>query len=268
MTAKLESIPKNKNHISANDGGDNPLIYEAGTNKNLTPNEVQGKGATYDQLTYSDPSLVGYWPFDEGSGITTKDYSGNEHDGILCNGSTFGVQGPTWTTGKVGSALSFDGADDYVRIEDVSALSPTSAFTIAYWYKFNNPLINPVILNKRDGSNHEYQVSIVSGNQLQVCILGTGGGCYYSSLYTEDTNWHYLVATFNDAQNFIRAFRDNILIISVATIATFSDTPAPLFLGGYAGNLGNQYPGLIDEVRIYNRALSDSEIKVLYDATK
>src|SRR3989338_1965645 len=59
--------------------------------------------------------LVGYWTFDEGAGTTANDSSGNNNTGTLTNG-------PTWTTGKIGQALNFDGSDDYVKIPGTATL--------------------------------------------------------------------------------------------------------------------------------------------------
>jgi hypothetical protein len=83
-----------KNQASKNDQDNYPHLYSVGTDKRLI-DQAQG--------------LVGYWPFDEGGGTIAKDYSGNGNNGTLVNN-------PTWTTGKVGGALSFDGANDYVRV--------------------------------------------------------------------------------------------------------------------------------------------------------
>ncbi len=105
-----------KHPASKNDGDNYPHLYSVGTNKRLI-DQAQG--------------LVLYLPFDEGSGTIAKDYSGNGNDGTLCNGATCGVQGPTWTTGKVGGALSFDGVDDYVIVPDSASLNITNAITLA-----------------------------------------------------------------------------------------------------------------------------------------
>src|SRR3990167_283101 len=72
--------------------------------------------------------LVGYWNFDEGSGATVADSSGNGNTGTLTNG-------PTWTTGKIGQALSFDGSNDYVDAGTGSSLNLASSLTVSAWIK-------------------------------------------------------------------------------------------------------------------------------------
>jgi hypothetical protein len=266
VTAKLESIPKNKNHISANDNGDNPLIFEAGTDKKLTPNEVQGRGATYDQLTYSDPSLVGYWPFEEGTGTTTKDLSGNGNNGTLCNGSTCGVQGPTWTTGKVGGALIFDGVDDYV---DTSLIfNSPSYFTVAAWVK-----VPPQSTQKNvAGTSFRHPQLLVLNSGYSRIQFGSSAGFpgINSTIQVVDNNWHYLVGVLN--VNTLKIYIDGNINNSGNPGSTPYDNTLYHFQIGAFGppsaGLQQTLQGLIDEVRIYNRALSDAEIQALYNATK
>jgi hypothetical protein len=79
------------------------------------------------QRLKAEEGLVGYWSFDEGEGTIAHDYSGNSNDGT--------IYGATWVDGKVGKALSFDGVDDYVRVNDSSNFDITDAITIEAWIK-------------------------------------------------------------------------------------------------------------------------------------
>src|SRR5262245_59107499 len=72
--------------------------------------------------------LVGYWTFDEGTGTVASDSSGHNNTGTLKNG-------PLWTTGKLNTALQFDGIDDYVEVANSPSLSPTSAVSVSFWIK-------------------------------------------------------------------------------------------------------------------------------------
>ena len=74
----------------------------------------------------SEPGLVAHWKFDEGSGTTASDASGNGNTGTLING-------PQWTAGKVGNALYFDGIDDVITVADSNSLDLSSAFTLSAW---------------------------------------------------------------------------------------------------------------------------------------
>ena len=75
-----------------------------------------------------DPSLVGYWPFNEKTGKKAEDASGNGNDGKL-------IDGPKWVEGKFGSALEFGGDGSYVEVADDPSLDLTNAATVMAWFK-------------------------------------------------------------------------------------------------------------------------------------
>src|SRR3989344_3227356 len=93
--------------------------------------------------------LVGHWTFDEGSGTTAQDSSGNNNTGILTNG-------PTWTTGKIGQALNFDGVDDYVDVANESNFDfeRTDPFSISLWVNYNTTATNMALVNKMQPSGN------------------------------------------------------------------------------------------------------------------
>ena len=79
--------------------------------------------------------LVGYWPFNEGTGTAAMDSSGDGNTGILLNG-------PTWSSGKSGLALAFDGTNDYVEIPHAQSLNLSTALTVSVWIN-NETLMDP-----------------------------------------------------------------------------------------------------------------------------
>jgi len=262
ITAKLENIPKTKSHSLANDDGDHPLILEAGSNKKLTPNEVQGRGATYEQLTYSDPSLVGYWSFDEGSGTTAYDYSGNNNHGTLYNG-------PQWVDGKVGKALRFDGVDDYVKANANGVSSGSNPRSILIWINpaTNTNLWGIVGYGSGNCTGKQFYIGRQSGNRFTFW-----GGCadyHFPSDYVYSNEWSFLVITFDGV--LVRGYKNGLL---KGKVSKPINTPniSKIIIGAESTTDGNSFrgyfPGLIDEVRIYNRALSNEEIKALYEATR
>ena len=91
-------------------------------------------------------NLISYWTFDEGVGNVAGDWAGANHGT---------VHGATWTTGKVGGALSFDGGDDYVEVPDNANLRP-EAFTIEAWVNIADYSTNPIVGN-RDVDLQSYQ---------------------------------------------------------------------------------------------------------------
>ncbi|MHC4629535.1 MAG: hypothetical protein ACYTDV_21380 [Planctomycetota bacterium] len=75
---------------------------------------------------HADPSLVGWWRLDDGSGTTATDSSGNGNDGTLTGG-------PTWALGRLSGALEFDGVDDYVEVPHAQILTVDNEVTVMAW---------------------------------------------------------------------------------------------------------------------------------------
>jgi len=265
LTAKLEKDENNgPNSISAKDGGSSNYIYEAGTNKNITPIAIE-------EGSKRGGPLVLYLPFDEGNGTTAYDSSGNSNNGTLIDASTTNSDGntpPQWTTGKVNKALSFDGVDDYVNINDAPSLQITNALTLEAWLNF------PVgaagsrgVVQKYPTQDWDYMLYL-SGYGYPSIYFKNPAGDNYSLEYAidhRDGKWHHWVGTFDG--RYLKIYVDGILRGTRDTGGTTIRVTAgqPLhIMHGYGGYI----KGLIDEVRIYNRALSADEIKALYDATK
>jgi hypothetical protein len=265
VEAKLES----NFQASLNDGGDSGGFYEKGTNLTLTPPEARsGSRLTKDDvdkiLKISCPTcsqgLVGYWSFDEGSGTIAKDYSGNGNDGTIYGGAT-------WTTGKVGSALSFDGVNDYVNVPDATMLRIPGDITIVFWMKKKLEATDwQRIVGKGNSAYRNYGVWEEAGTGKKILFQQYGGGCNFFSNGTVELNQWYFIASVRQNLTVGKIFiNDQITQASCSSGSTYTSSD-PLTIG-YAG-FHTYFPGLIDEVRIYNRALSDSEIKALYYATK
>src|SRR3990167_11398888 len=87
-------------------------------------------GASVDWSHSLSRELVGFWLFNENGGLRAFDIA-RKNDGILTGG-------PTWVSGNFGPALSFDGSNDYVLVNDNSALDVTGALTASVWFKMNN----------------------------------------------------------------------------------------------------------------------------------
>ena len=95
------------------------------------------------------PSPVGHWSFDDGVGVTATDLSGNGNTGVLVNE-------PTWTTGRLGSALSFDGVNDYVEVAHSDSLNLRTELTVSTWV-YNQGIYDPLL------QNSEYHIIAAKG---------------------------------------------------------------------------------------------------------
>lgn len=199
--------------------------------------------------------LIGYWKFDEGSGTTAYDSSGNRKNGTLTNG-------PAWVDGKYGKALLFDGTNDYVAIPDLYASSPSS-LTIVAW--INSPLTGigsiPFIHHCRNGEfflNNEAQGYVGTGVKL------TNGVWYVISAPTTANVWHHIVGTWIKG--------DSIKLYIDGTLVNQTSVPNYYLFNAYWENaaIGSRYGwhaffnGTIDEVMVFGRALNAEEIQTLY----
>jgi len=245
LTALFESDKYTEK--AAKDGGVDLAEYEVGTDLGLAP------------FTHG---LVGYWKFDEGSGTIAYDSSGYNNNGTLYNS-------PTWTTGKVGGALSFDGADDYVDAGNGESFNMSNAITIAAW-----------IYPRYSGSNEQL---IISKGGPGFYSTGWRVGIKYGNIrihYFDDieqrsinyipyspNQWYHIVFS-GSVGGGMKAYLNGVVQPTTYLFTNgLTTNTLNLNIGRYS--LGSSYfNGLIDEVRLYNRALSDAEIKAIYNATK
>jgi hypothetical protein len=211
---------------------------------------------------YNESGLVGSWHLSEGTGILATDSSGENNNGTLVNS-------PTWTTGKYGGGLSFNGTNQTVSIPHSSSIKPTSQITISAWVKPTNITTNTYyeIYRKEETDRH---LLAFQGNGT---ILGFGitTGSVYAELdvsitagdYT-DGNWHHIVATYDGSVK--KIYSDGVLIGSANASGAIGATGTATAYIGSLGNSSEFFNGLIDEVRLYNRALSNSEVSDHYNA--
>lgn len=203
----------------------------------------------------SRTGLVGEWHFDGDA----KDSSGYGNDGT--------IYGATFVDGKFGNALSFDGMNNYVSVADASSLKPTQ-ITIAAWINPNSFMQWGTVLTKSSYSSWDDGYGLAH-------YLGSNDINFFINNYNYNktsTNisigqWSYIVGTY-DGSN-IKLYVNGQLKSSFAYLGSISNSNQPLLLGMGTGGEGNKFlwNGLIDEVRIYNRALSAKEISTNYDST-
>ncbi len=250
LTALLESTEKHSPAI--NDGGRNVGVFEIGSNTGLTPST-------------RDLGLVGSWKFDEGNGITADDSSGNSNTGTLFNN-------PTWqssTNCKSGVCLSFDGSDDYVDVGNKSSLDPTQEATIIVWVKFNqlpSAAGRHMAIATKSGTAADFDIQAQNNNDKFYFYVANGLNVI-SNTAIQTGQWYFVAATYK-AYESLKMYINGSLE-NTTNISTARNTNSNSFQIAQSAVWGSrQLNGLIDEVRVYNRALSADEVKTLYDTTK
>src|SRR6266498_145715 len=219
-------------------------------------------------LTVTNPPPNGTGPvaaysFNEGAGTTVADSSGNNNTGTLVNG-------PIWTGGMYGSALSFDGLSDYVDLGDPVTLQLTGSMTISGWINAALfPVDDAAIVSKRDSGEVGYQLdtTIDAGPRTIGFKLTNASGGYmfrYGASTLQPNQWYHVAGVYDAAAQTLSVYLngqlDNGLLIGTIT-ATQLNSLLNVNIGRRAGRSGFEFNGLIDEVRIYNRALSPAEIQ-------
>ena len=149
--------------------------------------------------------LVGYWSFNEGTGTTATDFSGNGNHGTL---STSGGEVPTWTNGKRGKALSFDAVDDFVNAGSGASLDVTGTFTIALWAK-KNSLSGTDGFTVRSDAEGTYSFG-TSNDQLFLFLISNTELSTNANMVTN--RWYHVVVTYNASTNSIIFYVDGVPI--------------------------------------------------------
>lgn len=203
-----------------------------------------------------DPkSVVGIWLFNEGKGEEAKDSSGNGNDGNLTGN-------PKWVNGKFGKALEFDGVDDYVDV-GAGKFDTISDGTIALWFNHGGTGgVNRVIFgHSKDGSNRS--PIFVSDSTQKIAFEIIMGGVNHD-IYSDKTvaagTWYYMAVTFGT--DGMKMYVDGVQQADKDPITWGYDdigTSAENMIGRHLG--GHHFPGIIDEVAIFNVALKEGDIQ-------
>jgi hypothetical protein len=213
--------------------------------------------------------LAAYWTFDEGSGTQAADSSGQGNTATLLNGTG-------WASGVVGSgALSFDGVNASASVADSSSLEITGDLTIALWIKHNAlPATNSWMMYLWKGQNNQESYGFGAYNDSSGCrlsfeFLDTTGTLQYFSQGTGlplagTGSWVHVAVVLDHTHQQLLFFNHGQQVSVSAMPQSMASMASPLVIGQQSMS-GYTFPmnGLIDDLRIYNRALSASEVSAL-----
>jgi O-glycosyl hydrolase len=197
--------------------------------------------------------LVAAYGFDEGSGASAGDTSGNSLTGSIANAS--------WTSaGKFGNALEFNGLSSWVTIDAASALDLTTELTLEAWVRPTALSGWRTVILKEAATEEVYGLYASQDGPSPLGAVRIGG--FYSTATSGATvpldSWSHLASTY-DGQ-FLRLYVNGTEVASVPAAGTVEVSSGALRIGGNA-IWGEFFAGLIDEVRIYNRALTAAEVQ-------
>jgi len=217
-------------------------------------------------------SPVGHWSMDEGYGGTAYNTgNGSSIDGTLGTGTS----APTWTNdGKFGKALSFDGSNDFVAITDnnIFSINTTNKLTASGWFYLDALAARQSVISKGSGSNYEWDFRIETDGKIGAWVYTAAGGTYLSAVSAASTitagQWYQttMVVDF-DKPELILYLNGVALVTDTTTSGSYTNGTAALRFGERADGT-NDVDGKVDEVRIYNYALTVDEVKVEYNQGK
>jgi hypothetical protein len=226
---------------------------------------ADGTVITGDVWSFTIGKQVAWWKLDETSGQTAEDSAGN-NDGRV-------VGDPQWQpyAGKIDGAMEFDGDGDYIEIGRESNFDIADQITVSAWIKVNQ-------------FDREWQAVIAKGdtawriqriqnnNTLEFACSGLKipSGAPWGNLYGEknvnDGKWHHIVGVYDGSKMYL--YVDGTVDTSQPASGRINTNDQPVYIGENSENTGRYWNGLIDDVRICNYALSESEIKTLYEEGK
>jgi hypothetical protein len=209
-------------------------------------------------IALSVPGLVAGWGFDEGAGAVARDASPDHNDGTLGGGVA-------WTTnGRYGGAVSFDGVDDRVTVADSASIDLTGPLTVTAWVRPTSlGAWRPVLLKERStGITYAlYATNVANWPNGRVNIAGTDRPVWGASAIARNT-WTHLAMTYDRAA--LRLYVNGTLARTVKQTGTVSVSDGPVQIGGSATRR-QWFTGQLDDLRLYNRALTATEVLLVRD---
>ena len=231
-----------------------------------------GLSTSGQDTSFLTNGLVAYWSFDEGQGTTAHDSSGYGNNGVIHSGAY-------WAEGKIGSSLLFfPTPDSFVQVPSSASLNVSTGLTIAAWVnlefyadevivgKFNEYTLEPSYLLKAipsiELSKSNLDPRYTAPDLLQLVLWGQGPA---------PGTWTHIAATFDSVTRLGRLYMDGLVVgEGQSSDGRILSCTADLLIGAVFGgnpdrhNVGENLVGLIDEVRIYSRGLSEAEVQMLY----
>jgi hypothetical protein len=212
-------------------------------------------GVTLD----NDPNLVGWWKFDETSGKTAADSSRHGHKGTLKGNLSFEENS---VPGRIGKALKLEAGDDYVEITGYKGIAGTRPRTVAAWIKTTTDR-GEIIAWGADDYGKMWIFGFIRG---RIGVTPKGGYLYINDAVHDD-KWHHVAAVVQKAE--LPNLHDDVKLYKDGSLAEIHDIGLldlwPIDTGSeFDVRIGRRLKGLIDDIRIYDRPLSEQEIKALF----
>ena len=247
--------------------GSSPELFLSGDTATWHTNDGAGGGfseigaltdAATDPPSAVHNGLIGHWKLDETSGTTAADSAGS-NDGTM-QGTLDAANDSA--PGAVGTALVFDGIDDEIQTASHSPGLANQPFTVSLWAKreWTTNTLGFAFNYDLGGNNSEIQLGFAN-NRFR---CGFRANDLDTTTSYPETDWHHWVCTFDPTTKDRVIYRDGVQVAADVSASNMTGVTGSLHIGGIAGG-SFLFRGSIDDVRVYNRVLSTSEIQQLYN---
>lgn len=223
--------------------------------------------------------LVGYWSFNDGTSTKATDFSGNGNTGTLQTFANPPTATSGWKSGKLGNALNFDGSTDFVDTGagDNSALDVPAAITVSAWIKPTSATCAgfcDIVGNyNAAGDTAQYELSIINSRIIFAWDGGAGSVKFDATPVISSNEWLHVVAVRSSAGCTVQIYFNGAAVQTNQQYCNGGGAPPTSGFGNTVigtccenGAFNQDFPGIIDEVRIYNRALGAAEVAKLYQS--
>jgi len=222
-------------------------------------NSLKGSGSIFlddIQVCYTPVGLVAHYAFED----NLQDSSGNGHDGVLAGDPNFPV---SYVTGSAGSALQFDGTDghEYVDLGTFNPSAATNQLSLALWVKWDGPSGSwQGLMGKRNSGDWDSAIMmwyLELERDVWDIRFAQPGTSVNTGHMLQESQWTHVAVTYDGTTATVYADGE---VIGEGDFSFGEDKEAPMQIGCAASGGGNPFNGTLDEVRIYDRVLSEEEI--------
>jgi len=213
---------------------------------------------------FTTKTFVGWWKFDEIQGNIAHDSAGS-NNGTLVNG-------PAWTTGKIAGALAFDGVDDYVEIPDTN-LNLTSQVTLSAWVNIKSRTTRQAIVGQWNYIDSPAKQSVLLDARGDIdqrfgfSLSNDGTDATRTTVYSEQRflpeTWYHVVGTYDGS--IMKLYINGEMESSASKTGNIFISNTEWLIGALNSGTDAYFNGIIDDVRIYNRALSETEVRQIFE---
>lgn len=243
---------------------DDVRVYNRALGAGEVARMYAGGGASKIQSAQSEAGtgLVGHWKLDDRAGTRATDSSGRGNHGTL-TGFNFTGATSNWISGRLGGGLNFDGTNDYISTPSMTSYASTNSHTYSAWVRVDGAFGTSAfgygwVIN---GSVAGAGSSLILNSNKVGFFYNGGSAVYGGNAIVSSGVWHHIVTSYDSTTGRVTLYLDGVLDTTSSVLTAWS-AGTGYRIGSYNGS--NFFNGPIDDVRIYNTALTAQQVKTLY----